>query len=129
MKDYRAKAKLYEHVLVLIVPIIVFALMIMIACWAMPKLSLAADEIYTMTVSKDATQHTSRKTGNPYVRVIIEEERELKGHKYTTGVPVMFFEESMISDAMALKKGDTIKIIADYRSDYNSYTAKKILTE
>jgi hypothetical protein len=64
------------------------------------------------------------KNGSPYVRMIIQEDKELNGVAYKSGVPVMFFGD-LVAKAKAVKPGQAIKVIAS-KGDYKgktSYTA------
>jgi len=54
------------------------------------------------------------RNGNAYIRVIVEEERDMNGVKYTAGVPVMFFG-SHVDTGKTLQAGDTINCIATVR--------------
>ena len=76
-----------------------------------------------MAVAKDvvlegkltAVMNATDRNGNPYVRAIITEERELNGVKYSAGVPLMFFGEH-VAKGQTLQAGDTIKCIASSRN-------------
>jgi len=68
------------------------------------------------------------KNGRQYVRIIVNEERTLKGIAYEVGVPVMAFG-SHVEKAKTLKKGETLKAICDRRESQGrvSYTILKIV--
>ncbi len=93
--------------------------------FAIPQV-MAAEELLTVKVS--SVVQAKDKNGNAYTRAIIEEQKELSGVKYTTGTPLMFFGD-MASKGLALKAGQTVKVIASKRI-YNenvSYTAHAIV--
>jgi len=100
---------------------------LVLACLFMFTLpAVAADEMITAKV-QSVTQAVT-KNGTPYVRVIIEEKRELNGVPYTAGIPMMFFG-STVSQGKTLKAGDMIKAIVTPR-DFNgrtSYTVQAIV--
>ncbi|MBA4369852.1 MAG: hypothetical protein C0403_19665 [Desulfobacterium sp.] len=90
---------------------IITALLIAIFCMA--TIAVAADnnpdvvleaKIQSATIALD-------KNGHSYGRVIIEEKRTLSGIAYTDTAPVMFFGD-LADKAKGLKKGDTLKCIA-----------------
>jgi hypothetical protein len=68
------------------------------------------------------------KNGRQYVRVIVNEERSLKGITYEVGVPIMAFG-SHVEKAKTLKKGETLRAICDRRESQGrvSYTILKIV--
>ena len=68
------------------------------------------------------------KNGKQYVRVIVNEERTLKGITYEVGVPIMAFG-SHVQKAKTLQKGETLKAICDRRESQGrvSYTILKII--
>ncbi|MGW8181589.1 MAG: hypothetical protein ACWGQW_22900, partial [bacterium] len=100
--------------------------LVLVCLFAFVLPSFAADELITAKV-QSVTQAVTR-NGAPYVRVIIEEKRELNGVSYTAGVPLMFFG-AMVESGKTLKAGDTVKVIASGR-EFNgrtSYTAQALI--
>lgn len=78
----------------------------------------AADTIKDIQIS--STHTAIDKNGNEYVRLIIQEPRELNGFKYNADVVVMAFGTA-VARAKQLKAGDTIKaVLAE-----NMYQGKK----
>ena len=95
---------------------------IMIIAFAGIGIVYAADQMLDTTVSD--TVKRLDKNGNEYVRVIIDEAKELNGVSYTASTAVMFFGP-LVQEAKNLKKGDALKVIAS-SSEYQgrtSYTA------
>jgi hypothetical protein len=89
---------------------------------------IAADQALAEDVIIDATVQSSvtkpDKNGSMYTRIIVPENRELQGKKYTVSVPVMFFGE-LANEAQSINPGDNIKVIAQSRvyKGNISYTA------
>ena len=54
------------------------------------------------------------KNGHEYVRLIINEERNMNGISYEKGVPVMAFGD-LVEPAKSYNAGDQLKAIANYR--------------
>lgn len=61
------------------------------------------------------------KNGKQYVRIIVNEERSLKGIAYEVGVPVLGFG-SHAEKARSLKKGDTLKAVCDRKESQGRVT-------
>lgn len=61
------------------------------------------------------------KNGKQYVRIIVNEERSLKGIAYEVGVPVLGFG-SHAEKARSLKKGDTLKAVCDRKESQGKVT-------
>jgi len=61
------------------------------------------------------------KNGKQYVRIIVNEERSLKGIAYEVGVPVLGFG-SHVEKARSLKKGDTLKAVCDRKESQGRIT-------
>jgi hypothetical protein len=61
------------------------------------------------------------KNGKQYVRIIVNEERSLKGIAYEVGVPVLGFG-GHAEKARSLKKGDTLKAVCDRRESQGRVT-------
>ena len=92
------------------------------------NVALAEDKILEATVGPMVENVTS--TGQPYIRVIIEEPRTKDGESYTVGVPLMFFSPNgMYEAAKSLQPGQAIKVIAQSRmyEGRPSYTALKLI--
>jgi len=87
--------------------VIVFAMVMALFC-GMTINALAADKIISAQISQATT--AIDKNGNEYVRFIVPEERSLQGVKYTQGVPVMIFGES-VAKAKTFKVGDSFRAI------------------
>jgi hypothetical protein len=94
--------------------------------FAVTSVVMAQDIVLEGTLS-DVVQATDR-NGNPYVRGIIQEPRELNGVKYEAGTPLMFFGDSA-QYGSTLKKGDAIKAIVTPRTfqGRKSYTFLKAI--
>lgn len=65
------------------------------------------------------------KNGNPYVRVLIQDQKELNGVTYDKTVSAMAFGD-MVAPASKLKKGDKLHVIAS-KSDFRGGTSYQIL--
>jgi len=61
------------------------------------------------------------KNGKQYVRIIVNEERSLKGIAYEVGVPVLGFG-GHAEKARSLKKGDTLKAVCDRKESQGRIT-------
>jgi len=97
---------------------------IITACVVVALINVAMAE--DVMLNNNITNVTSAldKHGAEYTRIIIEEDRELNGIKYTMGVPVMAFGE-LSAKAKTLKPGDVLKAVAsgsEYKGRW-SYTA------
>lgn len=109
-----------------------FALSIITALVIMLVLSLSIPTAYAKDVLIEAkvTSVTEAldKNGNPYVRIIVEEARELNGVAYTTGVPVMAFGK-IAGQVKGMKVGDALHVIAAKRTfqGRDSYTILKVI--
>ena len=70
------------------------------------------------------------KNGKEYVRIIVAEDKELNGIKYTVGVPVMCFGAT-VGQAKQVTPGETLTCIADkgeYRGN-TSYTLRAVIKQ
>jgi hypothetical protein len=65
------------------------------------------------------------KNGNAYVRVLIQDKRELNGVTYDKTTSAMAFGDQ-VTTAAKLKKGDTLNVIAS-KSDYRGGVSYQIL--
>jgi len=104
----------------------ILAVVFMFSLMLAPAPASAEDQLLTAKIS--SVVQAKDKNGNAYTRVIIEEQKELNGVKYTTGVPVMFFGD-MAAKGAQLKTGGTFKGIVSSR-DFNgrtSYTAHALV--
>jgi hypothetical protein len=94
--------------------IIALSLVIGICSIASASDKLLDTEVKQVTIAQD-------KNGNDYGRIIIVENRELNGVKYTTDVVCMAFG-STVDGAKKLSAGDTIKAVVaenEYRGRLN----------
>ena len=96
-----------KHIMFILIALLVFA-----------TAAQAADQMLNATVSNIVV--TNDKNGNEYVRLIINEPRELDGVAYVKSVAVMCFRETA-NFAKTLKKGDKIKAIVS-PSEYQGKT-------
>lgn len=86
----------------------------------------AADKLFNATIERVDIQPD--KNGNQYARLIVPEERELNGVKYTTTVAVMAFGTAF-ERASQLKAGDTLYAVCsgrEYRGNM-SYTIQAFI--
>ena len=100
------------------VMILCFAV-ILAASMLMPVKALAEDvllnaKIQDLSIALD-------KNGKQYVRIIVNEERSLKGIAYEVGVPVLGFG-GHAEKAKILKKGDTLKAVCGRRESQGRVT-------
>jgi hypothetical protein len=79
---------------------------------AISETALAEDVLLTAKI-QDVVLALDR-NGRQYVRIIVNEERTLKGISYEVGVPVMAFG-GHVEKAKTLKKGETLQAICDRR--------------
>jgi hypothetical protein len=84
----------------------------------------AADQMLNATVSDIVV--TNDKNGNEYVRLIINEPRELDGVAYVSSVAVMCFRETA-NFAKTLKKGDKIRAIVS-PNEYQGKTSYRLIS-
>jgi len=103
----------------------VFLAILVVAFTAILSVPALAEDVFLDAKVTRVDQLMDR-NGNPYVRIIIEEARILKGVSYTTEVPVMAFGERV---AQAKDVKDQIKAIADKRNfqGRTSYTILKLV--
>jgi len=103
---------------------IIAALVIMVVCLSIP--AYAKDVVIEAKVT--SITKALDKNGSPYVRIIVEEARELNGVAYTSGVPVMAFS-TIAGQVKGLKAGDTLHVIAAKRTfqGRDSYTILKVI--
>lgn len=87
-------------------------LLVLVAMLSMTGLAIAEDVILDTTINVAVEAMT--KNDNPYVRFIITEPRELNGVQYNKQLPVMAFGD-MVEPAKALKVGDNLKCVANFR--------------
>lgn len=89
--------------------------------------ALATDKAINAKVS-DVVEATT-KTGNQYIRIIVNETRMLQGVSYEVGVPVMVFPADLVEKARSYKAGDTLKAIVKERTyqGRESYTLMAFL--
>ena len=101
----------------LLVPLCIIGLLLFAA------MSAHADTLITANVESVTTFLDTN--GDMVARVIVTENKNLQGHDYTVGTPVMAFREhvEMVQD---LKAGDTLKAICAMRV-FNGRTSYVIL--
>ena len=104
-----------KAVLVLVVTL---AVMLTITTQAYSKDVMLETKIQNISVNLD-------KNGNQYVRIIVEEKKELNGIAYKVGVPVMAFGD-MVDQARNLIEGDSIKAICS-AGEYKGRTSYTLL--
>lgn len=89
-------------------------------------MAAAADQILDAKV--DSVTQLIDKNGNAFTRVIVTEERSIEGTKYSKGVPVMFFGE-MAAIGSTFKAGETLRVVANYNTEYDSYTVLQVIAD
>ena len=104
----------------------VLAVLALVSFLAVPAVAMAADKILNTKITSATT--AIDKNGNQYVRLLISEQRNLKGVKYDVEVPVMIFG-AMVNKAKGLKSGDKIKAVVASREyqGRTSYTVRALL--
>ena len=99
----------------------IIAAVVFVSCMAIPAMAL--DKMLDAKIVSAST--STDKNGAEYVRILISEDRDLQGVKYTQTVAVMAFGE-MVKKAKALKSGDTLKAVCSER-EYRGRTSYTIL--
>lgn len=91
-----------------------------------PSSAQAAEKVMDATV--DTLTESIDKNGDPYIRIIVQELKEIQGNKYEVGVPVMCFRDTVVK-ARELSPGDSFKAIVQPREyqGRSSYTLLKWL--
>ena len=91
-----------------------------------PSPVLAAEMVLETKV--DTITESIDKNGHPYIRIIIQEAREIQGNNYVVGVPVMCFRDT-VAKARELSPGDSFKAVVQPREfqGRSSYTLLKWL--
>ena len=102
----------------LLVTLVILAIMLSATNHVYAKDVMLESKIQNVTVNLD-------KNGNEYVRVIVEEEKELNGITYKVGVPVMAFGD-MVDQARNLIEGDSFKAICS-AGEYKGRTSYTLL--
>ena len=89
-------------------------------------LAVAQDKLVTAKVSKVTI--AKDKHGNEYVRLSVDNSKELNGVEYTTTASAMAFGD-LVSQAKLVKAGTTVKMIVSEREfqGRQSYTVLKIM--
>ena len=90
---------------------------------AFTGVGLAEDIVLNAPIERVLTKKD--KNGATYVRVLIQDKRELNGVTYDKTTSAMAFGDQ-VGPAAKLKKGDTLNVIAS-RSDYRGGTSYQIL--
>jgi len=91
--------------------------------------TLAAAEDVMMTKTVKSITFKKSKNGNQYARIMIGDKATLNGVSYNKDTSAMVFDSELLAHAKTIKKGSTIKFIADkgtYRGSV-SYTILKFL--
>lgn len=96
----------------------IIAIAILIANILALSLAFAGDKLLE---AKALTATEAVGKSGPYVRIIVEEDRDLNGVKYKATVPVMVFNAKDLPRAKALKPGDGFKAVVT-QSDYQGRT-------
>ena len=102
-----------KHIMFILIALLVFA-----------TAAQAADQMLNATVS-DVVVANDR-NGAEYVRLIINEPRELDGVAYVSSVAVMCFRETA-NFAKTLKKGDKIRAIIS-PNEYQGRTSYRLIS-
>jgi hypothetical protein len=68
------------------------------------------------------------KNGKEYGRAIITVDRDLQGHKYTKGVPVMAFDDK-VEILKSYNEGDQLRVVATYSEQFDSYTIQSFIRD
>ena len=84
---------------------------------------MASDKILNAKVVTAST--STDKNGAEYVRILISENRQIQGVKYTQTVAVMAFGE-MVAKAKGLKSGDMLNAVCSER-EYRGRTSYTVL--
>lgn len=107
----------------LIILLSIITLMLLITTPAFAK-----DVILNSPIDSITTGVT--KNGNPFVRIIITEQRTLDGVEYLAGTPVMAFR-GHVNAALEMKDGEMLHCVATERlwNGRKSYTILKLLEE
>ena len=100
------------------IPMALIALTVLLIAGA----ASAQDKIFTGTVAEVVEATTT--TGKPYVRIIVEEEKQFQGVTYKAGYPVMVFASALQERAAAVNPGETLKFVGSERS----YQGRKSVT-
>ena len=84
----------------------------------------AADVVLKAKIT-NMIEKTDR-NGNQYIRFIVDQERELSGIKYTSGIPVLAFGAT-VEKARSYGVGDTLECIARHR-EYKSRESYTVMS-
>jgi hypothetical protein len=89
----------------------------------------AVDDVRIQTTA-DAVVVAQTKLGADYVRIIITEQKTLGGIAYTSSLPVMVFEDDLVTRARTLKAGDKFEAIVAPREfqSKNSYIMLSLIS-
>ena len=89
--------------------------------------SWGAEKILNTTA--ESVTEAVDKNGNPYVRIIVREQRELAGNTYFVGLPAMCFGAELVTAAKGINPGDSFKAIVQGRTfqGRDSYTVISFL--
>ena len=92
------------------------------------SLAAYAQDVELQVTVKSVTSSIDR-NGDPYIRIIVDETRTLKGITYSAGVPVMAFDDAIIAKVKDFKAGDPLHVIAAERlfQKRKSYTILAVI--
>ena len=99
----------------------VFVTLFVLVCFA----GLAIGEDVTLNAPIEKVLIKKDKTGAVYVRVLIQDAKELNGVSYSKSTSALAFGEQ-VATASKLKKGDVLHVIAS-KSEYRGGTSYQIL--
>jgi hypothetical protein len=102
-----------------------FAVLTLMAAVIMfTSVAMAAEVTLQGTV--DSTVVAKTKADKEYVRLIVNESKELNGMKFNKQSVVMAFDPAIVAKAKSLKAGDPIKAVCSSK-EYNGRTSYQIL--
>ena len=104
--------------------VIAIALFAILMYGIMAHPAMAEDKILTAKIQQ--IEQKLDKNGKAYVRVFIEEQKELSGIQYRTSTAVMGFGQPLVDQMKNLKKGDTIKAVVA-TNEYKGRTSYNVL--
>lgn len=90
-----------------------------------PVLAYSASPQQLKTWTIESTTELVNKNGEPFIRFIVKEDRQIQGVKYRPGIPVMAFTD-VIEEARQYNAGDTLKAVVNHRI-YNGRESYTIL--
>ena len=88
--------------------------------------AMAADVMLDSPI--DSITFQNDVNGREYGRAIVTVNRELNGHAYTKSVPVMAFDKK-VEILKSYAEGDTLRVVASYSAEYDSYTIQSFIRD